>query len=374
MVSMIYHVPYPLNPHAKTGSGLRPVRMLEAFRAIGFNVEVVAGKSAERRILIKALKKRIAAGEKFELLYSESHTMPTALTDADHLPRHPFMDVVFLQFARRNGIKVGLFYRDVYWRFPEYRNRLNPLVHMATRALYTLDLLAYRYSLDVLYLPSLAMGKFVPYVPASRHVALPPGGALTDVPTSPHSRIRLLYVGGLGNYYNMHGCVEAVAASQNAHLTICTREEDWEQNAASYSGLMNERITVVHKSGNDLLPYYGDADICMLFIEPSTYRSFAAPIKFAEYIGFGKPVIVNTGTNVADFVDTHGNGWAVPFEPAALTALLDDLAEDPQRIAAVEQIVLKLRSENTWEARARQVTVQLSPATVLPPGAGPARE
>ncbi|WP_104089946.1 glycosyltransferase [Arthrobacter sp. GMC3] len=360
---MIYHVPYPLNPQAKTGSGLRPMRMLEAFKNIGYDVELVAGESRERSALIKELRKRIAAGEKFDFLYSESHTMPTALTDADHLPRHPFMDVMFLRFARRNGIKVGLFYRDVYWRFPEYKSRLNPLLHTATRALYNLDLLAYKSAVDTLYLPSLGMGKFVPHVPASRHKALPPGGEISHLPSPNHDGIRLFYVGGLGGYYNMHGCVQAVAASKNAWLTICTREEEWEQNRQGYAELMNERIQVVHKNGADLLPYYEQADICMLFIEPSIYRSFAAPIKFAEYIGFGKPVIVNEGTNVGQFVADHGNGWVVPFEPDRLTALLDELADHPGRVDAVTETALALREDNTWEARARQVVAELSSAS-----------
>ncbi|GAA5229536.1 glycosyltransferase [Arthrobacter cryoconiti] len=361
MARMIYHVPYPLTPHAKTGSGLRPMRMLEAFRDIGYDVELVSGESRERRVLIKALKKRIAAGESFDFLYSESHTMPTALTDADHLPRHPFMDVAFLRFARRNGIKVGLFYRDVYWRFPEYKERLNPVVHTATRALYHLDLVAYKAAVDTLYMPSLGMGKFVPHVPVSRHKALPPGGDIVDAPSTEREGVHLLYVGGLGGYYSMHGCVQAVAASKNAWLTICTREDEWERNAHEYRSLMNDRIQVVHKNGTELVPYYEQADICMLFIEPSIYRSFAAPIKFAEYIGFGKPVIVNTGTNVAQFVGAHDNGWAVPFKPAGLTALLDDLAGHREKIAAITNKVLQLREDNTWTTRARQVASDLSP-------------
>lgn len=360
MARMIYHVPYPLNPAGKTGSALRPMRMLEAFREIGYDVEVVSGDSRQRRVLIKALKARIGAGERFDFVYSESHTMPTALTDPDHLPRHPLMDVAFLRFCRRNGIKVGLFYRDIYWRFPEYKQRLNPLVHAGTRLLYNFDLLAYKFAVDKLYLPSMGMGEFVPHFPAEKHEALPPGGEINDATHPGDSSVHLFYVGGLGGYYNMHDCVRAVAASKNAFLTICTREDEWQQVQASYEPLMNERIEIVHKHGSDLVPYYAKADICMLFIEPSVYRSFAAPIKFAEYIGFGKPVIVNEGTNVADFVQANGNGWAIPFDQEALTALLDDLAENPEKTVQVTETALRIRVDNTWAARARQVAGQLS--------------
>ncbi|ALO66316.1 hypothetical protein AS189_07200 [Arthrobacter alpinus] len=62
MARMIYHVPYPLNPEGKSGSALRPMRMLEAFREIGYEVELVSGESKQRRALIKALKARITQG------------------------------------------------------------------------------------------------------------------------------------------------------------------------------------------------------------------------------------------------------------------------------------------------------------------------
>ena len=362
MARMIYHVPYALTADAKTGSGVRPMRMLQAFRDNGYEVELIAGVSRERSAMIKSLRARIRAGETFDFVYSESHTMPTALTDPDHLPRHPFMDVSFLRFCRTHGIKVGLFYRDVYWRFPEYRKRLNTVVHIATRALYNFDLIAYKYAVDTLYLPSLGMGNFIPHVPATRHTALPPGGQIEDVESeSADGRIQLFYVGGLGGYYNMRDCVRAVGASKNAFLTICTREDEWRQVESSYQELMSDRINIVHKHGADLAPYYAKADICMLFIEPSIYRSFAAPIKFAEYVGFGKPVIVNEGTNVADFVVANGNGWAVPFNEQVLTSLLDELADQPQRVSAVTATALSIRTDNTWQARARQVALELAP-------------
>lgn len=357
---MIYHAPYVLNPGAKTGSGIRPLRMLQAFEEIGYAVTVVSGKSTDRRKAIAAVKSRIKAGERFEFLYSESHTMPTALTDPDHLPRHPLMDALFLGFCRRNRIKVGLFYRDIYWRFPEYRERLNPVVHTATRGLYHLDLLAYKFAVDRLYLPSLGMGKFVPHVPATRHVALPPGAEIKDLPRSSTDSLELFYVGGLGGYYKMHDTVRAVAASKSARLTICTPEAEWQTHGACYRDLMNERITVIHKNGAELEPYYAKASACLLFIEPSVYRSFAAPIKYAEYLGFGKPVIVNDGTNVADLVQKHGNGWVLPFDSDALERLLNELSDHPERIAEATEHVMAIREENTWQARARQVAAELA--------------
>ncbi|WP_449373486.1 glycosyltransferase [Arthrobacter psychrolactophilus] len=268
---------------------------------------------------------------------------------------------MFMRFCRKNGIRVGLFYRDIYWKFPAYKEAVNAIVGTGTRFLYNMDLIAYKYCVDKLYLPSLGMGKFVPHVDSDKHAALPPGGEIKNLPgIANQESFELFYVGGIGGYYKMQETVKAVAASADATMTICTTEDEWATHGESYKTLLNDRITIIHKSGEDLEPYYARASACMLFIEPSVYRSFAAPIKFAEYIGFGKPVIVNGGTNVAEFVQENGNGWVIPFDPDALTMLLDDLAQNSEKVAKVTEMARRIRAENTWAARARQVAQQLT--------------
>ncbi|NYE94885.1 hypothetical protein FHU41_001106 [Psychromicrobium silvestre] len=361
MSQMIYHVPYALDTGAKTGSGIRPVRMLEAFRSLGYQVELVAGHSKERARIIKALRARIKSGEKFAFVYSESSTMPTPLTDPRHIPVRPLMDFRFLRLCRVRGIRTGLFYRDIYWRFPQYNEQVNVLLGLGTRFFYNLDLLGYKRSIDKLYLPSLGMGKFVPHMPSERFAALPPGGQIVDLPTKEKSEfLELFYVGGLGGYYDMRACVRAVNASSSAHLTICTTKQEWEAYKEDYSEILTDKISIVHKSGAELVEHYAKADACMLFIEPSVYRSFAAPIKFAEYLGFGKPVIVNDGTNVAEFVRNHGNGWVLPFETSVLTDLIETLTRDPEQLREATKTTLAVREQNTWEARARQVERDLA--------------
>ena len=52
MKRMIFHMPLPLNPQAKSASGIRPVKMLEAFKSLGYEVFEITGYSAERKIKI----------------------------------------------------------------------------------------------------------------------------------------------------------------------------------------------------------------------------------------------------------------------------------------------------------------------------------
>ena len=98
---IIFHHPLPLRLNSSSASGIRPVRMLEAFRQLGYEVDVVAGYSSERKKIIKKIKQKIENGVKYDFIYSESSTMPTVLTDKHHLPLNPFLDFGFLFFVKK---------------------------------------------------------------------------------------------------------------------------------------------------------------------------------------------------------------------------------------------------------------------------------
>ncbi|MDC4646009.1 hypothetical protein OHV73_19385, partial [Acinetobacter baumannii] len=89
-LNIIFHCPFPLDLNAKSASGIRPIKILQAFRDLGCNVDLVTGYSRERRLAINEIKRKIKNGHQYSFVYSESSTMPTALTDPHHLPLNPF--------------------------------------------------------------------------------------------------------------------------------------------------------------------------------------------------------------------------------------------------------------------------------------------
>lgn len=361
---MIFHVPFPLDPSATSASGIRPVRMRRAFEAIGFRVLEVSGSHASRREQMRLLRRRIREGMRVDFVYSEAATTPTGLgekiTPATSLTR----DIAFLRFCRRRGIPVGLFYRDVYWRFDEYAERVKQPYRGILRWRYRADLRGYRSAVDRLYLPSLRMAAFLPEANRDRAAALPPGTEMRDGAPDPtgSDRLELFYVGGVGSYYRMQEAVRGSEAAERARLTICTRESEWAAAREAYAEAIGESTRVVHRAGDGLDELYANADIGMLFVEPIAYRDFAAPMKLYEYLGRGKPVIATAGTLAAEFVEAEGTGWAVPYDAAALTALLDRLAEHPEEVAEKAERARRVREEHTWEARARQVAEELAGA------------
>lgn len=361
MPRIIFHTPYALNPSATSASGIRPVRMRDAFVALGYEVIEVTGTQAERRARIADVKRRIAGGLDVAFVYSEAATAPTGFDKPFSFATSLSRDVRFLRFCREAGIPVGLFYRDIYWQFAEYAERVGKPLAAILRARYRADLRGYERAVDRIFLPSMRMAEYLPVANRPAAAALPPGAEKVDGP-APEGGVSLFYVGGTGGYYRMQETVRGVEAATGARLTICTRESEWAESAPLYRDVIGASTTVVHRSGPELEALYADAHIGALLMEPMEYREFAAPMKLYEYLGHAKPIIATAGSLAGEFVEEHGIGWAIPYEAGALTELLERLAADPALLAAKVEAARTVREQHTWQARARQAADALRPA------------
>lgn len=359
---MIFHTPFPLNPNATSASGIRPLKMLAAFKNLGFKVYEVTGYSAERKQKIRDLKKRIKQGLKIGFLYSESSTMPTVLTDKHHLPLNMFLDDRFFKFCKKHGIGTGAFYRDIYWREKAYLDSVPRIVAFGTRFFYRLELKKYNKSLTTLFVPSQKMVAQIPHIKPQKAVPLPPASDIVETP-KPKNPVSLFYVGALGHYYKLHETVRAVSETPQAHLTLCTAENLWQKEKHEYTEARAENgIDVVHASGKELKKYYDTAALGCLFLEPIPYREFAAPMKLYEYLGHGKPIIAAAGSEAGKFVTQNDIGWVLPYEKTALKDLFAKILADPQEYEIKHANVLRVQQEHTWEARAKTVANVLTGA------------
>ncbi|GAA1397969.1 glycosyl transferase [Luteococcus peritonei] len=360
---MVFHAPFPLNRKATSASGIRPVRMRDAFEALGYEVWEVTGTARQRAAASRRVRHALKAGLRFDFCYSESSTMPTSMTEAHHLPLHPLLDFQLFRALRARGCRVGLFYRDIYWAFDGYGEGLNPVKKAAALAAYRYDLKAYDRTVDVLYLPSMLMAPHVD-VQRVRMAALPPGHDMPELEPQPAEGIHLFYVGGLGDHYRFPVLLQAVqqvaASGRPVSLTLCTHQSQWEQNKQDYQAFVGGPVRVVHANGPELEPLYRAANATTLFIEPNDYRAFASPVKLYEYVGQAKPVLASEGTLSGRFVDENGFGWTVPYTLEAVTAKLTELADHPEEVQRVREVMVQRRGEHSWLQRARGVAEELS--------------
>ena len=215
----IFHIPNSLE--GNYGSHVRPPKMLQGFRDLGYEVDVVMGYGKERKEAIKKIRKNIQRGIKYDFVYSESSTMPTLLTERHHLPTYPFLDFGFLKFCKKNGIKTGLFYRDIYWKFPEYKENVRGLRYIFAIFMYRYDLWQYERILEKFYVPNKKVAKYVarPRL-EDKMEELPPGAEPEETfiqdkeayyaAEDGHEKLKLFYVGGIGNQYAVQKLFQTV--------------------------------------------------------------------------------------------------------------------------------------------------------------------
>lgn len=361
MKSIIFHHPLPLFDNPKSGSQIRPIRMLEAFKNLGYEVDLVVGYSAERKKAIEAIKQKIALGKKYDFMYCENSTMPTQLTDPHHLPLNPCLDFEFFRFLKKSSIPIGLFYRDIYWAFEIYNEKVPLIKRSIAKLFYRYELKFYNKILSKMYLPSIKMKEYLPYLNENIIDSLPPGYSEIETFKSNSKLdtgcIKLIYVGGLSEHYKLDLLVKNIGDFPNFQLIICTREAEWLQEKYKYEPIP-KNLKIIHKSGKELDSFYNESDIAILYVEPQEYWEFAVPIKLFEYIGKRKPILASQGTLAAKFIDENNIGWVLPYEDNALQIFLSSITL--KNIADFDGKINECATNNSWQARASKVIRDLT--------------
>lgn len=335
--------------------------MREAFAALGYEVVSVTGYLGERADAARSVLAQARKGRPFAFAYSETQSLPMPLTEPHHLPVRPFHDYRFLGGLKDSGVPVGIFYRDTHWRFPELTADLSGGKRLYLDTFHHLEYRQLRRSVDHLFLPSLRMAVALPTPwPEGRLSALPPGLTPQSSPKSRTdlSQLRLLYVGGVTPpLYDLTPLFSALAATPAARLTLCCRPEEWARSAPSYEVPSN--VTVVHGSGDELVPLYAAADAAAILWEPHPYLDITLPVKLFEAMAYGLPIITTPGTETARFVADEDVGWVVD-DAQGFSRLVGHLQASPSDFAEAEARVEAARERHTWAERARQVAETLT--------------
>jgi len=357
---IIFHHPGIINL-GSSGSQIRPIKMMSAFKAIGYEVDSVMGYGAERKKQINNIKNEVLRGVRYGFVYSESSTMPTLLTEKRHLPVYPWLDFGFFQWAKKNKIPIGLFYRDIHWKFPSYKKKVFFSKRLFTIPMYWYDLLRYQNLLNHLFLPSLKMSKVLPIKwPQNKVSALPPGCDINDIkiddkPCLKKKMLNLFYVGGVvPPLYNLTPLFETICNMKNIRLTICCRKKEWDEVDEYYNTKKYTNVKIVHENHGKLKKYYLNADIFAMLWGKNSYLDFAMPVKLFETIGYAVPIIMLTGTEAARFVNTERIGWVVKNTTEARKTL-EWLYDNPQEIKKKKKEIYSIRERHSWEERAKQV-------------------
>ena len=358
----IYYIPFHIDTNTKSGTNIRPIKMLEAFEKIGYEVDNVVGYAEDRKIKIKEIKENIKKGVKYDFLYTESSTMPTLLTEKNHLPLHPFFDFNFFNYCRKNGIKVGLFYRDMHWKFHFYNKNVSFIKRNFAKLFYKYDLYKYRKVIDVFYTSTFGYKKYLPkkLINNIEYKLLPPGCMSANYVEANNDKFTIFYVGGISDeLYDFRLLFKVVSKIKDVKLIVCCREKDWENVKDKYEKYLNENILIIHKSGEELEEYYAKADVYALLYDYNSYRDICVPYKVFEYLAHNKPIIANSNTAVSEYIKENGIGFVVDYDEEKIKKLLIDLKNNPDKLKRIIDNQRNIIFKNTWKDRAFQVSNDL---------------
>ena len=359
--SIVFHHPFPVFEEGTSGSQVRPYQMLNAFKELGYKIELIAGYAKDRIKSIERVKRQIKNGRKFAFVYAESSTMPTLLTEKHHLPLYPFIDFNFFYYIKEYETPLGLFYRDIYWRFELYRKQVAWYKRSVAIPLYLYDIWQYSRLVDILFIPSKGMTEFIPNTRLKGKVSpLPPGCKIYQnidkfTPKNSSNVIKLLYVGGvLPPIYDLRPMIQALKGLESTLLNLVCRSQEWGKVKKIYECSDFDRITINHASGEKLGKFYKEADIFAFFWQPHSYLNFAMPIKLFEALGYGLPIITTAGTEAARFVKEENIGWVVSSIDE-FCHLISYLHRNRQQLVRIKQNLLQVQQQHTWLARAARV-------------------
>lgn len=356
MVTKLLYLTYiSMDKTPTSGSSVRPQKMKEAFDSLGIDVRTFGGINNNR-----SLRKQVVADVK-ELL--RTWQPDACYIEPPSGPMFYYGDVKLIKLLHKKGIPISIFYRDAYWKYPEYS---------AERKLSTAEILkrfvikrmqiyqwnVFRKNIDLIYFPSVTMAK---EFECPHKDTLPPGGFVADMIEKRElsSPLQFIFVGGAAKNHGTFLTIEAFEKVREKGIKakvfyICP-EAQWNGlgiNTEKYK----EWLEVIHTSGDEnLRTYYEKADVALLTAPKSFYRDFAVPIKIFEYMSYLKPVLVTNCTETARIVEENHTGWVVQDSIDAVAEKIMYLAGHPNEILKVCGHMEEARANNLWISRSKKV-------------------
>lgn len=356
--SMVFHLPYEIEENPTGAGGIRPHRMRKAFSDLGYEVVDLSGTKPQRKEKFKKLRKRLATGWRPQFMYAENSTMPNLLATSIREGINPFLEYSIMRSLFKAGVPIGMFYRDAYWRFPQYRP--GGLYGAATVPLNILDMAGYRKNKLHLFVPSLPMAEVLGLSSPLTWSALPPAGDPDKTLPLPNGKMRLLYVGGFKGHYEMDEFLAALSEVGDIPMNLVTRKPEWDETLAAKPYLALEQLNVKHLNSYELRSVYAESSVCVLAINPSEYWKFAVPFKLYEYLSYGRPIIATKETEAGRIVSELDAGWAVNYDEDEFVRLLKHLRDNPEEVQEKASNARNAAAKNTWLDRARTVVKTLA--------------
>ena len=342
-----------------SGSSVRPLKMKTALEQVVDDVRSFDGMNNDlsaRRKTVKDINSLLKTW-KPDACYIEPPSGPLFY----------YGDVKLIKKLHKLGVSNALFYRDAYWKYPEYyktkkESLVSRLKSVIIKYMQVSQWRAFQKYIDVIYFPSMRMAD---EFKCKRKDALPPGSFMTDEKADkPVSKpLQFIFVGGAAVN---HGTILTLEAFEKANkdsviaklFYICPKTQ-WDK-----LGIRKENyqdwLEVIHTSGDENLKrYYDRSDIALLTAPRTFYRDFAVPIKIFEYMSYLKPILVTDCIETARIVKDNQIGWVVADDVDCICNQIKELYDNIEEVESVKKKLPEARADNLWENRAKKIVADL---------------
>ena len=207
-----------------------------------------------------------------------------------------------------------------------------------------------------------------------RQPAVLPNGAdlarFAPPPVRPAHPPTALYMGRLEAARGVDLAIDAMAAVRQVLPQACLLVLG--DGDAAYVARLQTRIAALNLQQTvkllgpvphaQLPRYLCRADVGIATFRLSEQGRYAMPLKVAEYMAAGVPVVCTEGTAAAGWVQRSGAGLATAFDAAALAKALLTLLQDPERRAAAAAAGLAASQELAWSRITERMWQLMQPA------------
>lgn len=338
--------------NTSSGSSVRPKRIYECFLERKYNVTLLEGsqlkeKKKERLYNIKQIEQLIDK-KNFGYCYIELPTMPITFRK----------DLQLIKKIKNKGIKIGAFYRDFYWKYPEIW-KVTPIRRIYYTFKYKYQLSIFKKYIDVLFFPTnKSIENFKSFEPMEkvRMLELPPG---MEIISKVHDDIyrNIIYVGGVSARYKIELFLEAVKQLNEDDLkikfTLVCRKDELRAERETLSKYFNEQwLKIIHTSNkSELKALYAKSDLGVSVLVRSDYTNMCMPIKLGEYLSHGLPLIATAGDEIKRFIETNQCGFICDDNVEDIKHQIQRIYENETILKEKQQNIYKTIESNTWNNR-----------------------
>lgn len=264
----------------------------------------------------------------------------------------PF-DLGLLAWARLRGRPVGVYFRDAYQLhrdlFPvrRFRQRVADLVWRLTMPLL-------RRLATVRFVPSTGLAEVLGLGDA---VLLPPGTDPTepDLGVAPtHLVAAILAPTRAAGFEILRAAVEDIRLEfPDTRLRLIT--------SVAPSGALPDWIELIPGGRPVLAGLLEAARVCVIPLPRTRYTDLAVPVRLADLVAFGKPIIVTDTTAVRAYLGSSGAAMLVLDTADAISAAIGRIFRDDHFAAGLARSARAFSEapSSTWPARAGTVVSSL---------------